>query len=143
MRHECHWCALEFTGQRNAKFCGQKCRNSNRRATSGVPQHTPRTNRSARDFSQHPLVVAVKTELAAAGRLETVGGGLAVKVALLMADPDSSGAGLVGLSKELTRTMTEALKGAPVAGQKLAVVRPVDELTVRRGARRQKLGYHK
>ena len=89
----------------------------------------------------HPLVLAVKAELAAAGRLESMVGAAAIGLACAMCTPRVGNAAFVAASKELSRTMAEALKGAPVSvGFRPTIARPVDELTTRR-TKRIKRGY--
>jgi hypothetical protein len=137
MRRQCPVCGREFSGRSDKIYCGPTCRSRNslapREVSSGVDA----------PVEDHPLVVATRAELMAAGRLDTVLGAAAVSLAAAMCAPRVGNAALVAASKELSRTMKLALKGAPPANTdspKLAVGRPVDELTSRR-TKRQKRGY--
>jgi hypothetical protein len=142
MKHQCPACRLEFTGRSDAIFCGSTCKSRYRLAqrNSGAAGATKIDDDV--QVANHPLVVAVKAELAAAGRLESVEGAAAISLACAMCTPRVGSAAFVAASKELSRTMKAALKGAPLknVGAKLAVVRPADELTTRR-TKRRKAGY--
>jgi acyl dehydratase len=65
-------------------------------------------------------------------------GAAAISLASAMCGHGLGSAAFVATSKELSPTMAAATKGAPV--DKLAVVRPPDDLTARR-TKRQKRGY--
>ena len=136
MRNQCPVCGREFTGRSDKIFCSSTCKGRNHVA----PRASNPAILSDLPPSDHPLVLAVKAELAAAGRLDSMEGAAAVGLACAMCAPRVGNAAFVAASKELSRTMAEALKCAPVMGSKLAVVRPVDELTTRR-TKRIKRGY--
>jgi hypothetical protein len=75
------------------------------------------------------LVVATKVELEAAGRLDSVLGQQALRLAQQMSGFETGG-GMAALSRELRATMAEATRGAAVAAD------PLDELKARRDAKR-------
>jgi hypothetical protein len=139
MRGQCPLCGREFSGRSDKIYCGPTCRSRNSlapRANASPDPHLP-------PVEDHPLVVATRAELAAAGREGTALGAAAIALACAMCAPRVGNAALVAASKELSRTMKAALRGAPpvnVGSPKLAVVRPVNELTSRR-TKRQKRGY--
>lgn len=86
--------------------------------------------------TDHALVNAVRAELEAAGRLDSVLGQVALLLAARMCDYDT-GSGTATVSTELRSVMAAALRDAPAAGD------PIDELRRRRdrkrGARRRPL----
>jgi hypothetical protein len=133
---QCPVCGREFVGRTDKIFCSSTCK--------GRPRAPSGPNKcSVEPVSDHPLVVAVKAELASAGRLDSALGAAAIGLASAMCAPRVGNAAFVAASKELSRTMKAALKGAPPVsvGSKRTIAHPVvDELTTRR-SKRIKRGY--
>lgn len=121
MQRTCCVCGRDFEAKRkDAKMCGATCRSNKRNgATLGNPIETP-------------LVKATRAELEVAGKLDTRHG----QQALVLAAQMSTGNSVGTLSKELDRVMAAAtgitLSLNPTAGQG----DDVDELRVRRNAKR-------
>jgi hypothetical protein len=138
MRNQCPVCGREFTGRSDKVFCGSTCKS--RYHLGQLGSFPEKTGKLSPPVENHPLVCAVKRELASAGQLDSMLGATAISLAAAMCTPRVGNAAFVAASKELSRTMAEALKGAPVMGSKLTIARPVDELTTRR-TKRQKRGY--
>jgi hypothetical protein len=133
MRHTCKYCRRKFDARSDAIFCSPTCKARNHDAPRNAQNRKTTT-----PVSEHPFVLATRRELEAAGRLDSLLGVAAVNLAEAMCAPRKRNSEMVALSREFSRTVKAALKGAPVG--KLAVVRPVDELTTRR-TKRQKRGY--
>jgi hypothetical protein len=133
MQRQCEECGRKYTARRStSKYCTTKCRSQHY-------NYEQRRNQPPGDpaLEDHPLLVAVRKELEAAGRLDSTEGMLVIGLARQMVDPSISNAALVAASKELSRVMAE------MRGRKPTVVRspsPPDELTVRR-SERVKRGY--
>jgi hypothetical protein len=139
MRNQCPVCGREFTGRSDKIFCSSTCKGRNHVA----PRASNPAILSDLPPSDHPLVLAVKAELAAAGRLDSMEGAAAVGLACAMCAPRVGNAAFVAASKELSRTMHAALKDAPISvGFRPTIARPVDELTTR-STKRQKRGYRR
>lgn len=108
-----------------AKYCSSTCRSRGNRAGGSVvelPTQEP-TNDSG-------LLAATRSELSAAGVLDTVLGQQALELAARISSPMSTGASVASLSKELRVVMVEATAGAQAVGD------PLDELRARRDAKR-------
>ena len=78
------------------------------------------------------LVEAVTRELEAVGRLESVGGQMAVVLAERIASRRETGAATAALAKQLHLTMTWALGGVAKPAD------PLDEIRDRRDAKRRR-----
>lgn len=117
MDAQCAACGVAFEAQRaTAKYCGATCRKrGNRRGEVVVLAAAPVVG----------LVEATRGELAAAGRLDTVLGQQALTLAERITNPRDTGSAIAALSRELSRVMAEAVKGAAAAD-------PLDELRARR-----------
>ena len=138
MRHLCKFCRREFTGRSDAIYCGSTCKSREKVALrkSGITG-TAKIDDDMQ-VANHPLVMACRRELEAAGRMDSVQAAAAVGLASAMCSNHLGPAAFVATSKELSRVMAAALKGAPLG--KPTIVRPVDDLTSRR-TKRQKAGY--
>jgi hypothetical protein len=130
VRRTCQFCGRELrkTARKDTLFCNSTCKSRNHRAPRAQVTEMPLV-------TEHPLVIAAHAELEIAGQLGTPEAMMVIELAERMADRDSSGTGLVALSKQLSRAMAAA-RGTPPAPRP----RLHDELTVRR-AERQKRGY--
>lgn len=108
----CEHCGTEFQAvRRTARFCSNTCRSRARRARHG--------NAAGVDDSDSDLVVQVKADLEAAGRLDSFAGRLAVQLARNLSASDATG--VAGLSKELRTVMAAALEGSqPAPGEPAA-----------------------
>jgi len=135
MKRECQRCGRKFSCQRSsAKWCSDRCKMQNH--FDPRPRSTQVVEIPVAD---HPLVIATRRELEAAGALNSPLAAAAIILAEVIADPATRGAGMAAASRELSKTMAAAL------GRKPTVARapdPVDELTVRR-SQRQKRGYRR
>jgi len=111
----CASCGRQFEAQRStARYCGSTCRSRAHRApVVSVGQ-------------ANPLREAVRQELEAAGRLETVLGQQALMLADRLAAQGDTGSAVAALSRELRAVMEAALADAPAAADAL------DELAERR-----------
>jgi hypothetical protein len=79
-----------------------------------------------RSPSEGPLVLSVRAELAAAGRVDSWQGAAALDLARTIESDGTQPNAKAALVKQLHATVAEAVKGAVVAGN------PVDELRARR-----------
>ncbi|AJA43302.1 hypothetical protein VC60_gp01 [Mycobacterium phage Sbash] len=152
MTRSCVVCGTPFEAKRpQAKFCGATCRKRHSRGastsastpqqpqvpTTGAPEVTDPTPSAAMPplLPAAGLVATVVKELTAAGRMETVLGQQALRLAMrLETSTVDTGAGLASLSKELRAVMAQAVAGAAVEAD------PVDELRARRDAKRASAG---
>jgi len=117
---DCDSCRKRYEAKtRRSKFCSPDCRLVNHRGGSPKVEAVP--------VAAGEFLEVVERELVEAGRLDSVAGRQALMVAEKM--QVASGSGLAALSKELTSVLAVALQGS-------AVVDPLDELRVRREARR-------
>lgn len=122
MRKSCVVCGDSFEAKRkDARTCSASCRSKKRYPTP--PQDDPLGN---------PLVVAVRAELEAAGKLDSMLGQLALSLA---ARVKSEASGVSALSREL-RAVTAAAVGAQVSSSAAGGGDGVDELRDRRDAKR-------
>lgn len=119
MTRNCDTCGAAYVAQSSrSRFCSTRCRVQNHRKSLGREYVlTPPP--------ADPLLAAVRADLVAAGRLNSVLGQAAVRLAEKMSD-SHTGAALAALSKELRNTMEAALRSAPAAPDL------VDELRRRR-----------
>lgn len=123
MRRTCDVCGRDFEAKRrDARSCSATCR-SNRRNMSTPP--------TAGQVAGNSLVKATTAELAAAGKVDTMLGQLAISLAGRMSGTTT---GLAALSREL-RSVIDAAVGVKSSG-----VAPkadgIDELRARRDAKR-------
>lgn len=120
MQRSCHVCGRDFEAKRkDAITCSATCRSRKRNV---VPPSDP---------SDNSLVKATRTELEAAGKVDTMLGQLALTLAARLRT-EMTGAST--LSKELRAVVAEAC-GTTATGA-AAVVDDVDELRARRDAKR-------
>lgn len=152
----CVGCGKSFrAGAKHAKFCSTRCRvRANRKGTNVVtlgeladalaiepPAKPKRKGKAAAAAevdavesgdddaltdSRLQLRAQVIRELTEADRLNTTLGQQAVVLADTLCSPFDTGSAKAAVSKELSRVMGEALKGAQVA------LSPLDELRLRR-----------
>lgn len=129
MQRQCNQCSKPFEAQRpTAKFCGGTCRKRAQRVGGAVP---PVPVAVANAAAGEDLISAVRAELEAAGRANSSLGMQAIRLAARMGEFDT-GSSLAALSKELRGVMAAALHNVGVAAD------PVDELQVKRDAKRQR-----
>ena len=118
MQALCSGCGVEFEARRTtARFCSSTCRSRARRRAA-APKPDPGS----------PLVAAVRREVAAAGRLHTVDGQLALLVAAQLSGEGVTGA--TALSREL-RQLVARVCSSRTSG-------PGDELSRARRRREEK-----
>lgn len=112
----CAGCERTFEAKtRRAKWCSAACKMRKRRKP-GAPEPADRPDQpaAADDPVNDGLVAAVRQQLEAADRLNTVAGQLAVQLAWKLISVDATG--VSGLSKELRAVLAEALEGTPATG---------------------------
>lgn len=132
MQRNCAFCGKSFQAQRpTAKYCSGSCRAnmSVSKPKQDVPVVAPVV-----DGPTPGLVEAVRAELEAAERLNSVLGQHALELANRIVSAPGMNAGVASLSKELSRVMGEALASSTV------VADPLDELRARRDRKRQAAG---
>lgn len=127
MKRECDVCGCSYVAKSpRSKTCGDACRQRLSRGAAKVA----RPSRSALTVGVgSDLVTVTRSTLEAAGRLDSVAGQQALRVAEAMVEPDTSSS-VAALSKALSAVMAEALQNAVSAGD------PLDELRARRDAKR-------
>lgn len=148
MQKPCAVCGKPFEAQRpQAKYCGETCKKRAQRAGTAAsrdrskprpaPPPAPAASQSVGDQSSDSaeaspyapvgVVAATAKELADAGRLDTVLGQLALKLAVrLESAVFDTGSAFAALSKELRAVAAAAVAGAHVEEDE------VDELQARR-----------
>lgn len=145
MKRKCNVCGRSYQAQRpTSKFCSSTCRVRNHQNPGVYSQDTANIKVQPRRVSSvdtveppdsgpnapsNSLEQATRTELEAAGVLDTLMGQQALRIAQQMSGFETAG-GMASLSKELSRVMNEALRAATVVDD------PVDELAARRDAKR-------
>lgn len=123
VQRTCDVCGRDFEAKRkDAKTCSATCR-SNKRNLSAPPDPD--------EVGSNSLVKATTAELAAAGKVDTMLGQLAISLAGRMSGTTT---GLAALSKEL-RSVIDAALGVKTPGA-APVTDDVDELRARRDAKR-------
>jgi hypothetical protein len=128
LRH-CDVCSAEYLAKRrSSRFCSDRCR---KRANRGAATLAGRAN-VVELAPEEPseLVSAVRSELKAAGRLNSSLGQQAILLAARIGAPFDTGSSVAALHRELRSTMERALKD-------VVLVDPLDEL---RAWRDRKLG---
>jgi hypothetical protein len=137
----CVICGVSFKAARqHTRYCGPNCRKkaqripdrdkANLRSNTGVRAQKEITEvvaakKGGKRKPSRGLITAIREELTAAGREDSVLGIQAVELAKRLCDMES-GTGLAALSKELRLVLAEAL------GDTKAEVDPLDELKSRR-----------
>ena len=120
----CDVCGAPYEAIRpNARYCSPACRKRLQRHPEAALVSSAQPELGGEGSG--PTVVAVRTELAAAGRDTTYLGSIAVALADRM-DGSRSIMGYAAMAKELRSTMDQALAGVKAAAD------PVDELRARR-----------
>lgn len=126
----CDHCGVAYEAKRKtSRFCGVNCRNRHARhpelavldGGSGSP--TPGGGSPA---STSPTVDAVRRELAAVDRLDSIAGSAALQLAAALDSPTETGSAKASLARQLVATLEVAMKGVKVADD------PLDELKRRR-----------
>lgn len=128
MKKHCESCQREFEGRRDAKFCGATCRKRGSRvrgAGSGA-EVVPLPTKPAEPPSEAPLVAAIEKQLAAADRLMTPAGQMALLLARRLAAGLDTGSAQAALVREVTSQLDDALAGAKLEPDAM------DELAARR-----------
>lgn len=101
-------CTVRFEPKRStARYHSATCRQRAARARKAAAESVDADAEAGKE--EHPLVVAVRTELEDAGRVRTFNGQLALQLARKLVNPEESGA--TALSKELRTVMAAALAG--------------------------------
>jgi hypothetical protein len=114
----CEVCGAEFEGQRStAKTCSDVCRQRKRRCE---PNPAPVAG------GEHPLVARTRLELQEAGKLDSVVGLHALRLAEKLTSTRDTGSATAAVSKEFRAVMAEALADVPRKADS------VDELAQRR-----------
>lgn len=137
MKRSCAVCKEPFEAQRpQAKYCGTTCRTrahrggiARKRGTTEAPP-APTMERETSG-----LLDAVKAELEAARRTNTVAGQHALELANRIVNAPGMNTGVAALSKQLQNVLAEALRGS--TGPQ---VNPLDELKARRDRKRTAAG---
>lgn len=125
MQRICAICNRTFEARRkDARYCGSTCRNSRARGAKPLT-----------DLGDSPLVKATRTELEAAGKLDTMLGQQALILAARMSGTETAG-GVGTLSKELSRVVAAATGTTPPGAPATGKGDSVDELRARRDAKR-------
>lgn len=146
MTRQCDVCGKPFEAKKpQARFCGATCRKRHSRGAGKAPA-APKTSPPPQPVAsgvtpqsethilvpQVGLIASVVNDLTAAGRMQSVLGQQALRMAIrLETSTVDTGAGLVSLSKELRALMSLALAGAEDETD------PVDELKSRRDEKRR------
>ncbi len=124
MQRICDVCGRDFEAKRrDAKTCSATCR-SNKRNTSAPPD--------VDETGGYSLVDAIRSELEAAGKLNTSLGQLALVLARRISGETT---GVAALSKELSR-VTAAAIGSATPGASESDGDYIDELRKRRDAKK-------
>ena len=136
MRKQCAECPEMFEAKRpNAQYCSPRCRKRAQRNGHTEERAEARTipmpSRPDDPAEDGPVTAATRAELAAAGREGSALGQAALAAARRIDTPTAdSGSAIASLIREHRAARAEALDG--VTG----VVDPLDELRVRRDAKR-------
>lgn len=126
MMRACEQCGRQYEARHGlSKTCGDACRKARSRGKPSSPDVIVQNDAPV----MVGLVDSTVAALDAAGRLNSVAGQQALRIAQAMTGRET-GSSLASLSKELSAVMALALAGVPVAGDS------IDELKVRREARR-------
>lgn len=138
MKRNCDECGREYETKRpQSRSCGATCRKRKSRRQQEQPSTTPATT-VAPEVVEGPLVIATRDELQAAGKLETMLGQQAVRLAEEMSSSQTA-AGMASLSKELRTIMAELkprTQFTPGSGERVpAETDEVDDLRARRDAK--------
>jgi len=145
MKRKCNYCDRPYQAQRpTSKFCSNNCRARNSQTGGPIRRDPvqPCSNKAglaagSMDAVADPsspgdnnsLVKATRSELEAAGVVDTMLGQQALSIAIQMSGFETA-SGMAALSKELSRVMAEALRSAVSA-----TADAVDELSARRDAK--------
>jgi hypothetical protein len=128
-------CTVEFEPKRStARFCGPTCRQRASRARAAAAESVEADVEQGKN--DHPLVKAVRDELASADAENTFSGQLALQLARKLTNPEEKAA--TALSKELRTVMAAALAGRtpePGGDDDGDEAEPEDEVTRARRAR--------
>lgn len=126
----CAYCGNPFEGQKSsAKYCSGTCRA--KFSKNGGPELPPPSPVVEVDHQVEGLMDAVRSELDAAGRLNSMVGQHALELANRIVNAPGMNAGVAAMSKELSRVMSEALRTSTTT------VNPLDELRARRDRKRR------
>lgn len=122
MSRDCEFCGRAFQAQRStAKYCSKDCR------TRKAKGERPRVETVPVE-PDRGLVDAVRADLTALGRADSVIGRRAIELAERIVSPFTTGAAVSSLDKQLGDVMAEAAAGSAASD-------PVDEFTRRRNAK--------
>lgn len=111
-------CETTFVPSRSTqRFATGTCRKRADRATKAAEAGAAEASKSGTD-AEHQLVKAMRTELEAAGVLDTFKAQLALQLGRKLVDPSEKASTVTSLSKEIDRVMADAIAGkAPAAGE--------------------------
>jgi len=127
MQRNCASCGVLYDAKRpNSKYHNDTCRKRAQRAPVKPAEMPP----PPLLLGNAPLTAAVRSELTAAARLDSMLGQAALALAGRIDSPHESGASVASLVKQLRETMVDALKGAEKAADVL------DEIRARRDRKR-------
>ena len=133
MQRSCDVCGTTYEAQRSAaRYCSGTCAKRAQRGGIARSRSAPHRPPPASLRPVSGLLDAVRAELAAADRTNTVAGQLALELARRIAEAPPMNTGVAALSKQLQATIAQALAGAPAPGRG-----PVDELKSRRDRKRR------
>src|SRR5688500_13133780 len=125
MVRQCDVCSVEYLAKRrSSRFCSDRCRKRANRGAATLAGHAKVVEPAPEEPSA--LLLAITSELKAAGRLNSSLGQQAILLAGRIGAPFDTGSAVAAVSKELRAVMAKALEDAqPVAD-------PLDQLRARR-----------
>jgi hypothetical protein len=129
MMRQCDACSAEYLAKRrSSRFCSGRCRKKAHGGAATLAGHAKVLELAPDEPSA--LLLAITSELAAAGRLNSSLGRQAILLAGRIGAPADTGSSVAAVSKELRAVMAKALDDAE------AGVDPLDELRARRDRKR-------
>lgn len=127
MRRSCDSCGKPYEAKTSrSKFCGTTCRVRSSRGAHAPAEVTTLPDRTP----DAGLAAAVREELGAAGRADTMLGRAALALAARIDAQQDTGSGIAALARELRATIVAAMAGVQPANSPVIVMR--DELASRR-----------
>lgn len=129
MRVRCSACSKPFEAQRStARFCGATCRKRGNRDASATVEQAPASLTPVAPIpaKEPQLVTVTRRELEAAGKLDSVIGQQAMRLAEKLCSGFDTGSATAAVSKEFRAVMAEALADVAKKADDL------DELAARR-----------
>src|SRR5687768_2076422 len=130
MVRQCDLCSAEYLAKRrNSRFCSDRCRKRANRGAAMLAGHAKVVELAPEEPSA--LLLAITSELEAAGRLNSSLGQQAILLAERIGAPFDTGSSIAAVSKELRAVMAKAVEDAQLGAD------PLDQL---RAGRLSKLG---